>query len=175
MSCLPPGRLCQGCQANMSRHRWPPAFYSCPRWLGRTCQIVFNLLHIYVHKNTYSSTKWFWISWIVRADLPTPPAVMGKIWKATSWHTSFANRQRGCLVLTTNHHKLVLSHSALGGWGNPWPSIPLFKVSVILHSYKGPPIFAFVMSGILEVCLRRLLTAPVWGAGSSATGLYWDR
>jgi hypothetical protein len=23
---------------------------------------------------SYSSTKWFWISWMVRADLPTPPA-----------------------------------------------------------------------------------------------------
>lgn len=22
---------------------------------------------------SYSSTKWFWISWMVRADFPTPP------------------------------------------------------------------------------------------------------
>ena len=23
---------------------------------------------------SYSSTKWFWMSWMVRADLPTPPS-----------------------------------------------------------------------------------------------------
>lgn len=73
---IPPDRRCLGCPAGRSRRLHETNTLVTVFWntSENNSPMTTCLRYESSMVGSYSSTKWFWISWMVSADLPTPPA-----------------------------------------------------------------------------------------------------